>query len=318
MRVGLLNNLRAGRSREQVSRVLALLRRYPDVLHVETDSARVLPEALAEFTRQEVDLLVLNGGDGTLQFALTELLTNPDFASVRMVAPLRGGRTNMTATDLGTQRDPVKALEGLLEAARTGGLESHYVQRPVLRVRSSRRDVEQYGMFFGAGLLRRAIEFTHRIFPEGRNHGVWGVGLVTGTLLTKLFSRPTEGMLTPDKIDIRVGGEPVEDGEFYLAFSTSLKKLFLRLDPFWGKGPGDVRFTAVASNVKHMPRSTPGILRGKPGRHVRPEHGYHSENAERIELRLGCGYTVDGELFDPLPDEVVTVEADRRMRLLRA
>ena len=232
--------------------MLALLRRYPDVLHVETDSARVLPEALAEFTRQEVDLLVLNGGDGTLQFALTELLTNPDLSSVRMVAPLRGGRTNMTATDLGTQRDPVKALERLLEAARTGDLQPHTVQRPVLRVRSSGREGEQFGMFFGAGLLRRAIEFTHRVFPEGRNHGVWGVGLVTGTLLTRLFSRPTEGMLTPDKIDIRVEGEPVEDGEFYLAFSSSLKKLFLRLDPFWGQGPGDVRFTAVSERPRRL------------------------------------------------------------------
>ena len=48
MRVGLLNNLRAGRSGAQVSRVLALLRRYPDVLHVETDSAKILPEALAD------------------------------------------------------------------------------------------------------------------------------------------------------------------------------------------------------------------------------------------------------------------------------
>ena len=317
MRVGLLNNLRAGRSHDQVGRVLGLLRRYPDVLHVETDSAKLLPEALAEFTRQEVDLLVLNGGDGTLQYALSELLTNPELASVRMVAPLRGGRTNMTATDLGTQRDPVRALQGLLESARTGNLEEHYVQRPVLRVRSSHRRDDQYGMFFGAGLLRRAIEFTHRVFPEGRNHGVWGVGLVTGTLLTKLFSRPTEGMLTPDKIEIRVDGKPVPDAEFYLAFSTSLKNLFLKLDPFWGQGPGDVRFTAVASRVKHMPRATPGILRGRPGRHVTQENGYHSENAQHLELRLGCGYTVDGELFEPIADEVIQVDADHRIRLLR-
>lgn len=319
VRVGLLNNLRAGRSGAQVSRVLALLRRYPDVPHVETDSARVLPEALAEFTRQEVDLLVLNGGDGTLQFALTELLTNPDLASVRMVAPLRGGRTNMTATDLGTPRDPVKALEALLEAARTGDLARRCTPRPVLRVRSSRRPGDQYGMFFGGGLLRRAIEFTHRIFPEGRNHGVWGVGLVTGTLITKLLSRPTEGMLTPDKIDIQLDGEPLDGGsEFYLTFASSLERLFLRLDPFWGAGPGDVRFTAVASDVRHLPRATPGILRGRPGRVVTPENGYHSANADRVELRLHCGYTVDGELFDPLPDEVVTIRADRRIRLLRA
>lgn len=318
MRVGLLNNLRAGRSGAQVSRVLSLLRRYRDVIHVETDSARVLPEALAEFTRQEVDLLVLNGGDGTLQYALTELLTNPELSSVRCVAPLRGGRTNMTALDLGAQRDPVKALESLLEAARIGRLKERIVQRPVLRVRSNRREGVQYGMFFGVGVLRRAIELVHRIFPENRNHGVWGVGLVTGTLIAKLFSHPTEGLLTPDKLALQIDDRGIAGGEYYLAFATSLQRLFLRLNPFWGTGPGDVRFTALTSDVQHLARSTLGILRGRPGRFVTPEHGYTSANAERVGLRIGCGYTVDGELFEPLADEVVTVDPDRRIRLVRA
>ncbi|MGH0028325.1 MAG: diacylglycerol kinase family protein [Myxococcota bacterium] len=317
MRVGLLNNLRAGRSDAQVSRVLGLLRRYPDVLHVETDSARILPEALAEFARQEVDLLVLNGVDGTLQYALTELLTNPDFAGLRRVAPLRGGRTNMTALDLGTGKDPVKALEGLLVAARTDRLHERVIQRPVLRVRSSRREGVEYGMFFGAGLIQRAIQFTHRVF-EGRNHGVWGVGLVTGTLLTRLASRPKEGMLTPDKIQIQIDEREARGGEFYLAFATSLSRLFLRLDPFWGTGPGAVRFTSIASSVRRMGRNTLPILRGRPGPFVTPEHGYESANADRLRLRMGCGYTIDGEIFEPLDDEVVTVEADRRIQLLRA
>ena len=65
MRVGVLNNLRAGRSRKQVAQVLEVLRSYPDVVHVETESVRALPEALGELTRREVDLLVVNGGDGT-------------------------------------------------------------------------------------------------------------------------------------------------------------------------------------------------------------------------------------------------------------
>ncbi len=318
MRIGLLNNLRAGRSQVQVSRVLALLRNHPDVLHVETDSAKILPEALAEFTRQEVDLLVVNGGDGTLQYALTELLTNPELSSVRTIAPLRGGRTNMTALDLGSQRDPVKALESLLLSVREGTLHRHFVTTPVLRVRSSRGSDVRYGMFFGAGTLRRAIEFTHRVFPEGRNHGVWGVGLVTATLIAKLFSRPTEGMLTPDKIAVRIDGEPLPGAEYYLAFASSLSRLFLRMNPFWGKQAGDVRFTAIEGNALRLPRCTPGVLRGRPSPFATPEHGYHSANADCVELRLDCGYTVDGEIFETGTDEIVTVESDRRIQLVRA
>ena len=61
MRIAVLNNLRAGRSNAKVSRILSLLRSYPDVFHVETDSAHALPEVLAEIARQNVNLLVVNG-----------------------------------------------------------------------------------------------------------------------------------------------------------------------------------------------------------------------------------------------------------------
>ena len=51
MRVGVINNLRAGRSDRQVSRILGLLSDYPDVLHVETDQAGALPDAIADLSR---------------------------------------------------------------------------------------------------------------------------------------------------------------------------------------------------------------------------------------------------------------------------
>jgi len=101
VRIGLVNNLRAGRSNPEVRRILRLLENYPEVVHIETTSVRSVPEALASLARQNVELLVVNGGDGTLQYTLTQMLTTDDFPSIPMVAPLRGGRTNMTAMDLG-------------------------------------------------------------------------------------------------------------------------------------------------------------------------------------------------------------------------
>lgn len=317
MRVGLLNNLRAGRSNAQVRRALDLLRRHPDVVHVETDSARVLPEALVEFSRQEVDLLVVNGGDGTLQYTLTELLTNPDLERVRHVAPLRGGRTNMTAMDLGAQRDPVAGLRGLLEDVAAGRLAERRVVRPVLRVRSNRRESEQYGMFFGLGMLRRAVQLVHRSFSD-RNQGVLGAGLVTAALVTKVFWKPTDGILAPDKAEIRIDGMSLRDAEFYLVCASSLERLFLRMNPFWGRGPGGVRFTAMASRAARIAAAAPGILRGRPRDFVNAESGYTSENAERVELRLGSGFTIDGEIFAPEADELVSVASDRRIQFIRA
>ena len=121
MRIGVVNNLRAGKSREQVGRMLNFLSSHPDVLHVETEHAGVMPEALAELARQEVDLLVVNGGDGTLQYVLTEILGNSAFGDrVPMIAPLRAGRTNMSALDLGALKNPGRGVFTQIEVRRSG------------------------------------------------------------------------------------------------------------------------------------------------------------------------------------------------------
>jgi hypothetical protein len=313
-----LNNLRAGRNDAEVTRVLSLLRSYPDVLHIETDHAHALPEAMSEIARQNVKLLVINGGDGTLQFALTEILSGGEFERVPMIAPLRGGRTNMTALDLGARRNPVKGLRDLLEDARAGRLAGRIVDRPVLRFATTKTNDVQYGMFFGAGMSQRAIGLSHRMFPPGKSQGVLGAGVVTGSLLMRASMRDRNGVLTPDKIQILVDGVLVPHGEFYLVIASSLDRLFLRMNPFWGDGTGGVRFTSLASNSDRVRAAVPGILRGKPKSFVVRENGYTSERAECVELRLDCGFTVDGELFEPVPDEVVTITADRRVAFVRA
>ena len=318
MRIGLLNNLRAGRSNPEVRRILRLLDDYPDVAHVETTSVRSVPEALASLARQDVELLVVNGGDGTLQYTLTQMLTTDDFPSIPMVAPLRGGRTNMTAMDLGAHRNPVRGLQQILKAADSGSLRERVVSRPIVRVASSGREQVQYGMFFGAGIIHRAISLVHRIFPPGKSQGAFGASVVTAALIAKMVLHPTDGILTPDKAQIVIDRERAYSGEFYMLIASSLQRLFSRLNPYWGQGPGGMRFTSLSSSAHHVGRAVAGVARGKPRSWVTPEKGYVSANAERVELRLDCGFTIDGEIFEPIPDEVVTLSADRRVTFVRA
>ena len=114
MKIGLISNLNAGRTGGQISRVLDLLSKHPEVAHVETNHADALPEALDALAYQGVELLVTNGGDGTLQKILTEILEDGPFEQLPLIAPLRGGRTNMTALDLGCRRNPVRGMARLI------------------------------------------------------------------------------------------------------------------------------------------------------------------------------------------------------------
>jgi len=303
-----------------VSRLLRFLKGHPDVVTVETDSALVVPEALAELARQEVELLAINGGDGTVQHALTEILGHRAFEGrVPLVAPLRGGRTNMTALDLGARRDPVKGMAELIASAREGTLDERRVERQVLRVEYGPDRQFLYGMFFGGGMIYKAIELNHRLFKKNaRSQGVFGATLVTAGLVTRAAMGKTHGILEPNKVQILLDGEPVARGEFLMVISTSLQRLFARMRPFWGTGPGGVRFTALASDAQNLEFAVPGILRGNPRRFVGEDTGYLSRNVKCAELRFDCGFTVDGELVRPNPGCVATLSADDGVAFVRA
>jgi hypothetical protein len=305
--------------------MLGFLRSHPDVLHVETENAGVMPDALAELARQEVDLLVVNGGDGTLQYVLTEILGNGAFGDrVPMIAPLRAGRTNMSALDLSAHRNPLRGLEELIACAEDGRIAERVEPRRVLRVSYGYgiARASQYGMFFGAGLIKRAIELNHRLFDNDTQksfvEGVPGATLVTAGLIGRAISGDHSGILTPDKVQIMLDGEEVGHGEFHLVIASTLSRLFARMRPFWGQGPGGVRFTAVGAPAQRIGSAAVGILRGQPQDWVTPENGYTSRNVDHAELRMSCGFTVDGELWQPDPGRGIALTAERVVHFVRA
>jgi diacylglycerol kinase family enzyme len=316
VRIGVLSNLRAGQRDSKVDKVLRFLGRHPEIAHLETSDDASVPGALAELAGAGVEILVLNGGDGTIQLALTHLLGNPANHWRPWLAPIRGGRTNMTALDLGARRDPVDGLADLVAADRAGRVAERARVRSVLRVELA--DGIHYGMFFGAGMLHRAVELTHRSFPEGRARGVFGAGIVTSLLVARAAAGAVHGVLTPDKMRVSLDGESSGPREILLAMATTLDRLFLRLRPFWGREPAPVRVTLIAADARGLARSALGIMRGRPSARVRPENGYWGRNVQELAIQLDAGLVIDGELFEPQPDRLVRVGAVEGVRFLRA
>ena len=235
-----------------------------------------------------------------------------------MIAPLAGGRTNMTALDLGASRNPVKGLKAVLDAAAAGTLHERIVDRQVIRIEFEGGRRIEYGMFFGAGMIRRAVSLVHDVFPHDSGQGSFGAGITTLALIAKTALKHKDGILTPDKIQIVLDDKLVGQGEFRLTISTTLRRLFWGIEPFWGREKGDLRFTSVASDAWHFGMAAPGILRSKPAGFVTPENGYTSRNAGHAELRMSCGFSVDGEIFDQQSDDVVRLSAGRPVSFIRA
>ncbi len=317
MRIGVLSNLQAGGDGARVARVLDHLAKYPDVVHVETEYSHGAPEAMRELADAGIDILVVNGGDGTLQRSLTEVLcaTSP-FVKLPLIAPLRTGRTSMSALDIGSARDPVAALDRLVARAASGRVESAVVDRAVLHLVIEPDGVDHYGTFFGAGVIYRAILLTHRLFPKEKGRGVFGSGLVTASLLTRALLGRDDHILDADSFDVSLDGEALAQKEFQLFIATTLRRLFLRMRPFWGAGPGGLHFTAVAPGALRHPLAVTRILTGHAPHRADLDPRYVSRNVEEVRLRMDCGATLDGELFDPMPGRSARLLSDRRVRFL--
>lgn len=317
MRIGILSNLQAGGDGVRVARVLDHLSKYPDIVHVETEHSNVAPDAVRELAEAGIGILVVNGGDGTLQRSLTEVLcaTSP-FADPPLVAPLRSGRTCMSALDIGSARDPVEALDRVVFLAANGRAESAVVDRAVLHVSLEPDGIDHYGTFFGGGVIYRAILLAHRLFPKEKGQGVLGSGLVTAGLLTRAAFGKDGHILDADPMDVTLDGTQLAEHEFQLLMATTLRRLFLRMRPFWGKGPGGLHFTGLAAGALRHPWAVAHILAGRAPQRADVDPRYTSRNVDEIRLRMDCGATLDGELFEPLAGRSARLLADRRVRFV--
>lgn len=317
MRVGVLTNMRAGRKNARLQRVLSFLKDYPDIPHVETENYQHVREALASLTHQGVDVLAVNGGDGTLQHTLTELLRDETQSVLPMIAPLCGGRTNMNALVIGSQRNTVAALAQLLATAKNGDMAERLTEQPVLRVDLGPASAVQYGMCLGVGVLHRAIDLKHQILPQQRFQGLPGAALFVGTMLARVVFGSDTGLLTPDRIAVTLDHHRQERKNYLLLLLSSLHRLLFRLQPFWGQEEAPIRFTSILPDVRRTPGVVLRILRGQQPVEDAERFGYVSHNVHHVELQLDCGLILDGELFAPTPGRTVQVTTDHRLRFAR-
>lgn len=254
------------------------------------------------------DLLVVHGGDGTLQVILTALGRCVPVARWPTLALLPAGGTNMTAYDGGGRQRFAEALAGL-EAMLRGDRPWLARQRPVIRVEDA-GDVH-YGFFFGAGAVVRGIEFYHREIARGAigDEFASGVTLVRAAWgIARRDRRFTDASHAVFEIDGRT-----VDEELLMLFATTLERMFMGIRPFWGDGRGGMHTTWIRADVKHFFWRLPRLLRRGGG--LTPAQGYNSRDLDALTLRLNGPYTLDGELF-PAPVTSVSISAEGPVRLL--
>jgi len=298
LRVGLISNPLSGGNRRGLSEIRELLARQPEVCHLEASAPSAVGEAVDEFARREVEILAVNGGDGTVHAVLTEFFRRPWGGRLPIFALLRAGTASMIARDVGLGGARGAALNRFLQFTSGGGGRAAVVRRPILKLEGSLDQKPLYGMFFGAAGICQGIRFClDRVHPKG----VRGQ-LAAGVTLSRLLIAAVFGggrLLFPVSIAVALDGAAPEEREFLLLLVTTLERLFLGIRPYWGTEIGPLYYTALGARPRHLLRTAPNLLRGRKGRLGKPEHGYYSHKVREVRLTFSGHFTLDGELYAP-------------------
>ena len=297
MRIGILYNPLSGKNRQAPGALQRAISGYPHVLMREVRTPREVDDALADFARRDINLIVISGGDGTVQAALTVLFTRSPFAACPQLAVLAAGTTNMIAGDVGLDGDQHRALHRLCDWARTGRGRVVRRQRPVLRLQVPGHEVK-CGMFCGAAIISQGIDYyQHNLHNRGL-HGVVGIGL---TLCRSLWAavRHSDHRLTATAMTVSLDGQSPQQDNFLLFLVTTLERLFFGRRPFWGDGQGPLRYTAVRTQAPYLLQVLPMLARGRQCRRGTPENGYFSGNVNEIRIIVDSSVALDGELYTP-------------------
>lgn len=296
-RIALLSNPKSTGNLAQLSRIRDYCADHPDIFHYEVERAEQIGVALRTIARVRPKLLIINGGDGTVQAALTEIHNGGPFGDEPPpVAVLPNGKTNLIAFDLGAHGDPIEALAKLVNLAQSD-LGPHIVERELIALRNDASPSPVIGMFLGgAGLADTMLYCRNKIYPLGLPNGV-SHALTALALLVRMILRLQSNFLPPKPtpLEVSVSREGRISGRFALLAVTTLEKMLLSGE-LAGTGQRPLKLVAIEERPVSLLKAFLASLMGKLGRSR--VAGVHFEEADEISIEgENTNLILDGEMF---------------------
>ncbi|WP_093316028.1 diacylglycerol/lipid kinase family protein [Sphingomonas jatrophae] len=318
-RVALLSNPRSTGNRALLPRVRSFCAQRSDIFHYEVEDVSQIGEALRTIARVKPAVLVVNGGDGTVQTTLTELHHGGWFGDTPPpVAVLPNGKTNLIALDLGAEGDPIAALERVLEIAREG-VEKHVITRELIALshdgegEGNARPV--LGMFLGgAGLADSILFCRQKVYPLGLPNGFSHVLTALAVIASLIFGiRAAFLPPRPGHVKVSLMRQGQHQGRFSLLIVTTLERMLIGTRTV---RQGGMKLMLVDHRPFTLVRAIFAGVSGKLGRQTM--NGVHLGEGDEIRIEgVRSSVILDGEIFSADKDRAIVLRQTAPVPFLR-
>lgn len=240
-------------------------------------------------------LLVVIGGDGTLQAAVTSLASLAAPSQTPRILVLGGGRTNYTARDIGTHDRLLSTLEAALDQPE----QLTDTERQTLVVEHPDLDQPLHGFFIAGALVDHVIRDCHDYRSRGQGALRRGhLSTAWRVMQLALLGLVGRGYFQAPRLSIRTSSLGQLDKPVRLLLLTSLHHRDEWIDPYAGRGSGSVRLSAISSRARGFWRRLPRLVCGRYTDSMTPEAGYLSGMTDEVRIVGLSGISLDGQELD--------------------
>lgn len=248
--------------------------------------------------KDNVDLLVINGGDGTIQRTITLMCKKLSDNEMPLVAVLPTGSTNLIAFDVGGIRGKNDAFKRFIKKICSSNLSINIEERTAIHVKSSNGLIDDYGFFIGFAQIYKSSDLFNNKLRKSRFLSPIAMFLTTIYNLYTIFIKTkfprnnTKAVLTT-KDRKKYSFEPL------IFYVTSLEKIFAyNHSLFLNKNFGPGIYTLIIKNrARYLLYNLLCFVLKKKSRHFKETDGYYFLNSDDFELTGVDGVAVDGELY---------------------
>ena len=239
-----------------------------------------------------VDVLGVNGGDGTVHFVLSAAIRAWDGAPLPRLLLLPGGAMNTIARGTGVRCPPERALREVLVRRRRGDA-IPTVDRDLLRV-SADGAPPTYGFIFGTGSI---VAFLDAYYATGHPCPATAAFLVVRGIASALVNgRFAASLARRERLRVSTDGDEWPDGSYLAVAAASTPDVGFGFLAFARclEQPGFFHVVGVTGSLPQLALSVPRIRRGSPWRRRLAQ-----DEVSRALFVEGDAprFTVDGDLY---------------------
>jgi diacylglycerol kinase family enzyme len=271
---------------------------------VATQRVEDVDTLVRQFHAQQIDILAINGGDGSNSVALTALIKAYGQDPLPRIALLRGGTMNIHANSCGIKGTPSGLLVHLVNKYREG-LAFETTWRDTLRIG------DRYGFVFGNGFIHSFLE---ALYQQGKS--AWGASKLLGRGVASSFvGGPfAKRLFSGVQAKVTIDGEELPQRAFAAIAAATVSQIGLSFKAFhrWDERPYSFHLLGVMCSPMRFASALPKIFIGRKVSDRKMIELVASELV--LEAKRPLGYTLDGE--NHLAGRKLTVTCGPRLEIV--